>query len=318
MQRRSFFAALVLCAALSPAAVSPLHAAEPLRKVLFIGIDGCRFDAIEAANTPNLDALMADGCYSDHCLILGDRYQKNDTVSGPGWSSILTGVWADKHGVHDNDFKGKNYKEYPHIFARLKEVHPDAYTASIVTWLPIHLHILSGANFRQQYVPLFDDYVPADKKAAADAVKILTDKNPTILFFYIGQVDEAGHKHGFHPSQKEYIAAIEQADKHVGEVVAAMKARGSFADEEWLVLVTSDHGGKGTGHGGGHSDPEILNSFVIASGPAAQRGKLAEQAYLVDVPVTALTYLGASPKDEWKLDGKAIGLKPSSSTGNSE
>ena len=52
---------------------------------------------------------MAEGCYDADCQILGDRYQGNDTISGPGWSSILTGVWADKHGVLDNDFKVKHY-----------------------------------------------------------------------------------------------------------------------------------------------------------------------------------------------------------------
>ena len=34
------------------------------KKVLVIGIDGCRPDGITAANTPNLDALMANGTYS--------------------------------------------------------------------------------------------------------------------------------------------------------------------------------------------------------------------------------------------------------------
>src|SRR5580765_8521405 len=107
--RHFLLVALLLSAAIS-------FADEPkVKKVLYIGLDGTRFDAIEKADTPNLDALMKDGIYSDTCLILGDRYQKNDTISGPGWSSILTGVWADKHGVHDNSFLGSHYKEFPHF-----------------------------------------------------------------------------------------------------------------------------------------------------------------------------------------------------------
>lgn len=69
--------------------------------MLYLGIDGARFDALQAATTPTLAA----GIHSDTCLILGDRYRENDTISGPGWSTILTGVWADKHGVNDNSFK---------------------------------------------------------------------------------------------------------------------------------------------------------------------------------------------------------------------
>ena len=60
----------------------------PPGRVLFIGIDGCRFDALEKARTPNLDRLRAAGCYSDRTQILGTRYRKSDTVSGPGPLSL--------------------------------------------------------------------------------------------------------------------------------------------------------------------------------------------------------------------------------------
>lgn len=279
------------------------------RKVLFIGIDGCRFDAMQVADTPHLDSLRDEGCYDPDCQILGERYQKNDTISGPGWSSILTGVWADKHGVHNNTFLGMKYKDYPHFFARLKEQQPDALTASAVTWVPIQQFIVSGADHALKFTPPEGDYVPADVDATQAIARILTEENPTAVFLYIGQVDETGHKHGFHPTVKEYTSAIEQADKHVGEVLAALKARPTYDDEEWLILVTSDHGGRGTGHGGGHNVPEIRNSFLIVSGPAAQRGRLEDETYLVDAPVTALHYLGVELKPEWQLDGRPVGLK---------
>ena len=83
------------------------------QRVLMIGIDGVRPDALAAARTPNLDRLIRTGAFTDTTQILGTRYSKNDTISGPGWSSILTGVWADKHGVHDNEFTGKNYRMLP-------------------------------------------------------------------------------------------------------------------------------------------------------------------------------------------------------------
>jgi len=296
-------------------AASTLHAddkdadkTEKVKKVLYLGIDGCRFDSIGAAETPNLDKLMENGCYTGQCLILGERYKKNDTISGPGWSTILTGVWADKHGVHDNGFKGSNYAEYPHFFARLKEVMPEAYTASVVDWVPIQQYIVSAADVGAVFPPIDGDYVKTDESGSKAAVKILAERDPTVLFYYIGQVDETGHKHGFHPTVEEYVAAIETADKHVGEVLDAMRSRKTFAEEDWLVVVTSDHGGKGTGHGGGHNDPEILNSFLIVSGPAAQSGQLDETVYLVDAAATVLAHLGVKVKEEWKLDGKPVGL----------
>jgi predicted AlkP superfamily pyrophosphatase or phosphodiesterase len=289
-----------------------LMAAEPAKKVLFIGIDGTRFDAIEKADTPSLDALMQDGIHSPTCLILGPRYQKNDTISGPGWSSILTGVWADKHGVHNNTFAGAKYGEYPHFFARLKQSRPEARTISLVTWKPIYDRIVSNADVsldfsgKERGILDFDRY---DREATAEAVKQLREGNPDALFLYIGQVDETGHARGFHPTVPDYIAAIERADALVGRTVAAMKARPTYAQEDWLVIVTSDHGGKGTNHGSGHTTPEILNSFLIVSGPAAARGTFSEQVYLVDAPVTALAHLGVSAQQAWNLDGRVVGLK---------
>ena len=93
-----------------------LVSAERSKYVLAIGIDGLRTDALDAAKTPNIDALKKNGSYSNTCKILGVRYQKNDTISGPGWTSYLTGVWADKHGVHDNEFGGQRIARYPHFF----------------------------------------------------------------------------------------------------------------------------------------------------------------------------------------------------------
>ncbi|WP_417384202.1 LamG-like jellyroll fold domain-containing protein [Gimesia sp.] len=130
---------------------TPLLAAEPdkdrtNKRVLVIGMDGTRPDALLQAKTPTFDRLIREGAFTDQAQILGKRYQKNDTISGPGWSSILTGVWADKHGVHDNDFKGKNYELFPHFFKRLKRERPEAQTVSFVSWEPIHDHILSEAD----------------------------------------------------------------------------------------------------------------------------------------------------------------------------
>lgn len=304
-------AALILSVCVVFAAIAQADEFK-IAKVLTIGIDGTRFDAIEKAEMPNLDGLLREGIHSPACLILGDRYRKNDTISGPGWSSILTGVWADKHGVHDNRFKDSQYADYPHLFQRLKEERANVRTASFVTWEPIHSKITSGAdvtlNFAEKAHGVLD-YDRYDNAAQDRAVEELEKSNPDWLFMYIGQVDVAGHTHGFHPSVPQYIEAIERADKLVGRVLAAMKSRASFAKEDWLVIVVSDHGGKGLNHGGGHNSPEILNSFLIVSGDAARRGLFEEQVYLVDAPVTALAHLGVKTKAEWKLDGRAVGLR---------
>lgn len=285
-------------------------AQAPKSHVLIIGIDGCRPDALEIAKTPNLDLLIKEGAYSNETQILGERYQKNNTISGPGWSSFLTGVWADKHGVHDNSFKGKNYEQYPHFFKRLKQQFPDAKTATFVDWKPIDDHIVSDADIRIVYdAHGADGYTKEDAKLTDAAVKCLSEDDPHAVMVYLGQVDETGHRYGFHPKVPEYIKAIERVDEHIGKLIMTMKSRKNFKDENWRVVMSTDHGGQGLGHGGGHKIPEIRTTFFIVSPTAKSFDIKKQQTYVVDVAVTALVHLGVKIQLEWKLDGKAVGVK---------
>ena len=283
---------------------------RPDHRLLLIGIDGCRPDALKAAETPHLDSLIATGGYSDRTSILGDRYRKNDTISGPGWSSFLTGVWADKHGVHDNTFEGKNFQNYPHLFRRVKERWPGAQLGSFVDWKPIDDHIVELADKRIVYPSEgAAGYSESDVLLAREAADYLSAADPDVVMVYFGAVDETGHAEGFHPKVPKYMAAIERVDEHVGTVVSAMQNRPDFRKENWLVIVSTDHGGKGTGHGSGHKEPEILTTFMIVSGSAAKRGTIDEPTYVVDVAVTGLVHLGIPLKPSWRLDGRPVGLK---------
>ncbi|HIE84911.1 MAG TPA: hypothetical protein EYQ00_14205, partial [Dehalococcoidia bacterium] len=67
-------ALLVLC-------ISTQSFCQSDKKVLIIGIDGCRADALELAQTPNIDGLIANGIYSPNAL------NEDITISGPGWSA---------------------------------------------------------------------------------------------------------------------------------------------------------------------------------------------------------------------------------------
>jgi hypothetical protein len=80
----------------------PLAADDAVKKVLLIGIDGCRTDALLAAHAPHLQRLGKTGALSLSNDVLGDRKGGADSVTLPGWASMLTGVWADKHGVRNN------------------------------------------------------------------------------------------------------------------------------------------------------------------------------------------------------------------------
>ncbi|MGV3486363.1 MAG: alkaline phosphatase family protein [Planctomycetaceae bacterium] len=282
---------------------------RPDPKVLIIGIDGCRPDAVKISKTPNLDALIEAGMlFQGTDIREPNGTDKADTISGPGWSNLLTGVWPDKHQVLDNKFSNPNYAQYPHMFSRLKEVRPRAVTASFSTWAPIEDKIVSAADVSRNFSNPPQDYARWDREAAAACAEYLKTGEPDLVVCYQGEVDEAGHAHGFHPTVPQYIAAIETVDQNIETLVAAIHARPSFAQEDWLTIVCTDHGGHGTGHGGGHAVPEIRTTFLIVSGPAATQGKSDAPTYQVDVVPTALSHLNAELSPAWGLDGQAVGL----------
>ena len=303
---------LTVCSSVSLAAAdAPIPgsaAAAPVRKVLFIGIDGTRTDALEKARTPNIDKLAAKGFFNTHTAILSSRPTKNDTVSGPGWSSIFTGVWSDKHGVNDNTFKGSHYDQYPHLFTRLREVQPNAVTGSFCTWAPIHDNIVQSATVSKSFSREGESYAAMDNEVATAACQFLTDQNPALTCVYFGEVDEAGHAKGFHPSVPSYREAIEHVDQLVGQVMEAVKSRRTFAQEDWLVILTTDHGGRGLNHSKGHDANEVRQVWMIVSGHGVKQLDPSAPTAIVDIVPTALVWLRIPLKSDWKLDGQPEGI----------
>jgi hypothetical protein len=221
------------------------------RKVLIIGIDGCRGDAILAANTPHLDSLAAAGIQS----FQGNTHPP--TWSATGWSTMLTGVWEQKHKAIDNSFTNNQFASWPHFFARLSAVDPSLDLRSISHWAPINTTITTGAD---------QELSPTTDQAVADAaVDLLTTGDPDVLFLQFDDVDHAGHLYGFSPATPQYTAAIEVVDQQLGPILNAVRQRP--ADEDWMIIVTTDHGGNGlAGHGGITFDEQRIFTFVSGDG----------------------------------------------------
>ena len=293
---------LLLCALLlAGCTAEPLH-----KKVLLIGLDGIRTDILAAAHTPHLDALIADGTFSD------EAFTRMPTVSGPGWSSMLVGVWAEKHGVMGNNFSANRYDRYPDFLTRLEQLDPSFQTFAVIDWLPLGDTtdggplISDAVDTKIVFDGYIDGYASADSQAVALAVEHLTTQDPDAAFVYIGNTDEDGHAFG--SLSPEYKAEIEQADRYIGTLLDALRQRPTYAKEDWLILMSTDHGRRDDGGHGGNSDLE-RRIFYLASGPAALKGTPAAPPALVDVAVTALAHLGITADPAWDLDGQVVGLR---------
>lgn len=237
---------------------------------------------------------MKAGAIAQPTRVFPAHSRKADTISGPGWSNILCGVWANRTSSDGQRVHGAELRESSTSSRSSKEAKPEAVTASFSDWGPIAKRILSAADVAFDANETDKDYVSGDVAVTAAASKYLREADPTATVVYLGQVDEAGHKEGFHPSVAPYVKAIEQVDGHIGELLAAVESRPTRADEDWLILVTTDHGGSGTGHGGGHDNPEVACSWLIVSGDGAKRGVISGERGQVDLVPTASRSTGWS------------------------
>ena len=257
---------------------------QNMKKVLIIGIDGCRADALELANTPVIDNLIQNGIYSP------DALNEDITVSGPGWSAILCGVWSDKHLSIDNSFNNTDYFNFPPIFKYAEDFDDNLNTVSICNWNPINDNIVQNyADFKLN--------VSSDYDVSSEASTYITNNDPDLIFLHFDDVDHAGHNYGFSPNITEYITSIEAVDDLLDPVMQAIYQRPNYLNEDWIILVTSDHGGVGTSHGGTSIEHE--NVVVIVSGDNIQQLVIEKDSSLILDSV----YNCLSDSVELKFDG---------------
>ena len=86
--------------------------------------------------------------------------------------------------------------------------------------------------------------------------RLLGEANaPDLVVWYIDMPDVAGHIRNFYPHSQSYLNAIHLTDQWIGKVLAAIRNRKNFVDEDWLIAITADHGGYHGSHGlkGGHN-----------------------------------------------------------------
>lgn len=292
-------------------------------RVLFIGIDGCRADAVVAAMdrglAPQMKALCGDECglitRQFHAGGEKDTATWQPTISGPGWSSLLTGTWIDRHHVRDNRFLGARFQTWSHFMRRIKEAKTGAWCAPFTDWPPIHDFIADGSRVDgKEFLDVkfttapdasrhFVDNPEKDIEVRDHALDSLRAQDPDAMFVYFGQIDEFGHgavdsRASFSPDSTLYLHAIGLVDSHIGELVRAMRARPQFSAEDWLVLITTDHGGRGTSHGGDSDDERDI--WLIAHGASLPRKEMLEQP-LSQISLVPLIYrhLGITPRPEW-------------------
>lgn len=213
----------------------------PTPKVLLVGIDGISLSELNRVDTPHLDSLHSTKAFTGGHTGTGTQ---QSTWSGAGWGSILTGVWADSHTVTGN----RDYFRYAAdtVFNHVRNTRPNAYIANITNWdlIKIQQDAKSEAvdywfNIDWDREKWDNDEEDSTQITTAEALAQLKDHGPDLLFVMFASVDEVGHVDGFGDTYDDEIRA---SDAALGELLAAVDAREAAHDEDWLVIVSTDHG----------------------------------------------------------------------------
>ena len=239
------------------------------KKAIVLGYDGCRADILAELKADNsaISYLLANGASNNLLYCGGVNYPAANTQAtstAPGWCSILTGVWSDVHGITGNGIT--------------KAVEPRTLMTSLV-----EEGIIDSSSFITKWKGHFtnDNSTYKDEKAYCEennldvefqlrknkkdihtgAMKEITSGDCADFVFIIYEdTDSAGHDFGFTFNNPIYKKAFNTEDAYGYEVIKAIEARNTYETEDWLIIIASDHGGIGTGHGG----PSIQERMTFA------------------------------------------------------
>ncbi|MES2777592.1 MAG: DUF4983 domain-containing protein [Bacteroidota bacterium] len=204
------------------------------RKMLVIVIDGAVGTEVKNALASNstLYGLTDNSIFSWDGL---NNYTNTAISNQLGWATLLTGVNAPKHNVNGANFTGNNFANYPSLFTRIKQEKPGLRSAAFFSTPALADTLAIDATQKQSF---------ADNDAAVkDAAKAeLAGQNPSLVLAQFSSVDKAGAANAYSATNAAYKNAIVQVDTYIGEVLAAMRARTSFKDENWMVIITSNKG----------------------------------------------------------------------------
>lgn len=268
------------------------------RKVLIIGIDGFRADAMKQNITPFLWSLSQDSSvyFTDKNLV------EELTYSGPNWSSLCTGVNFCKHRVFTNGFENNQLTEFPHFFKYIESSPWTKNTASVVNWTPINEHL---AGSFADFAPIFELSDSLVFVSARDLLRHGFPMDPSVLFLQFDELDAAGHDYGFHPTVPEYATTLTRLDSYIDTLFSIVNESRASGDD-WLVCVVSDHGGEGTEHSGLYDDEDVRHTIMFMESPDVNF-KHWYTSSQTDLAPTVLDYLGIeSAEFNCKTDGFSV------------
>lgn len=251
---------------------APLADGKTEKKAIIIGYDGCRADILAEMRDEKsaISTMLSDGASINLVYCGGVNYpatNTQDTSTAPGWCSILTGVWADEHGITANGIQ----KSLEHKTLLTTLVEEDIIDSStfITKWAghfskKKSTYILEKEYCEQNNINVSFNKCKDDEASHEFTLNEVSKKDCADFIFVIYEpTDSTGHNYGFTFNNPRYKDAFNTADNYGYETLKAIKSRETYDTEDWLIIITSDHGGIGTDHGDASIQERM--TFIVAN-----------------------------------------------------
>ncbi|RYF26456.1 MAG: DUF4983 domain-containing protein [Flavobacteriales bacterium] len=202
------------------------------KKVLYIILDGVRGSVLSTMKPVNVVKINKNATYTFSGL--NDSTTTAPTNAG-GWTDMITGAPVKSHKVISEDFAGNQLAQFPTVFTRLKQVNPNLKTVSLAASASFDSNLATDAS---EHAVFNSD---AEVQTALKAKIGTTQADLIVAQFH--SADVAGAAGGYNIGNTSYTTAITTLDGYLGEALIALKARPTYSDENWLVIIASNKGG---------------------------------------------------------------------------
>ncbi len=270
--------------------------------VIVLGLDGVSSAGLMAADTPRMDALMDDGSYT-----LGARAVM-PTASLPNWGAFLFGADTEQTGITSNSWRPgssplhptitNEQGFFPSILTLIKNQRPELKTGFYTDWATNQVLIEPG-TVDVLFIPSTPTTNTETRTLRAEetlerALQGLRDDEANFLFIQIDLPDHYGHAHGW--ESPPYLTSIEVVDEMVGRMVDEIADLDLY--DNTLLIVVSDHGGLGTGHGGSTAE-EVIVPWIVSGGGVRTGADLGPLVRVHDTAATVAHAFGLHRPAAW-------------------